>query len=91
MQEMWGRPLLLILRVKKDSLKLSSCLWLTQELILTPPTKDRVTPFFKACQGGHKEVVLLLLADTRIDVNIEDVDGVTPFFRKVTREWYRCS
>jgi len=48
------------------------------------PNKPRdtgATPFFMACQNGHKEVVSLLLADPRIDPNKADDDnGATPFF-----------
>ena len=36
------------------------------------------TPFFMSCQNGRKEVVVLPLADPRIDVNQPDIDGVTP-------------
>jgi len=36
--------------------------------------------FYIACQEGRREVVSLLLADTRIDPNRPDNEGTTPFF-----------
>jgi len=38
------------------------------------------TPFFMACQEGHKEVVTLLLADSRVDPNKPKNNQTTPFF-----------
>ena len=37
------------------------------------------TPFLTACQNGHKEVVSLLLADMKFNVNKPTDDGFTPF------------
>jgi len=39
-----------------------------------------VTPFQIVCQQGHSDVVSLLLADGRIDVNKPLDTGATPFF-----------
>jgi len=43
------------------------------------PETTEATPFFIACQEGHKEVVSLLLADPRIDPSEPQNDGATPF------------
>jgi len=45
------------------------------------PIKQRnegTTPFFMACQEGHKEVVLLLLGDPRTDPAKPENGGATP-------------
>jgi len=44
------------------------------------PQKEGCTPFYVACQQGHKEVVSLLMADLRIDVNKPADGGFTPFY-----------
>jgi len=44
------------------------------------PNNNEATPFFMACQEGHKEVVSLLLADPRVDPIKPFNDGTTPFF-----------
>ena len=44
------------------------------------PRDNGATPFFIACQKGHKEVVLLLLTDPRIDPNKPWTDQGTPLW-----------
>jgi len=41
--------------------------------------KEGATPFFIACANDQKEVVSLLLTDTRIDFNKSNKNGATPF------------
>ena len=36
------------------------------------------TPFFSACLNGHTACASLLLADSRLDVNLADLCGTTP-------------
>ena len=44
------------------------------------------TPFFMACQNGHKEVVSLLLANPRIDPKMPNNNGVDTKRRVVTED-----
>jgi len=44
------------------------------------PQNEGATPFFMACQEGHKEVVSLLLADPRIDPNKPQNNQSTPLW-----------
>ena len=44
------------------------------------PRNNEATPFLIACQEGHKEVVLLLLDDPRIDSNKPAYDQSTPLW-----------
>ena len=44
------------------------------------PNIEGATPFFIACQNGHEEVVSLLLADMRIDINMPDNGQCTPLW-----------
>ena len=45
------------------------------------PANDGATPFFMACQNGHKEVVSLMLADPRIDPNKPLNNQSTPLYQ----------
>eukprot|EP00981_Chlorochromonas_danica_P009852 scaffold2840_cov273-Ochromonas_danica.AAC.1 len=41
----------------------------------------QTTPFSAACSSGHWEVVKLLLADSRVDVNkVDQVNGWSPLY-----------
>jgi len=44
------------------------------------PEKDGYSPFLVSCQGGHHDVVSLLLADDRVRVNQAKDNGCTPFY-----------
>jgi len=73
-------PLLSSWLVKKVTRKWYRCFWRTWELKSTKQKNNGSTPFFIACERGHKEVVSLLLAEMRIDVNKPLDGGYTPFY-----------
>jgi len=54
----------------------------------------KATPFYIACQEEHQEVVSLLLADMRIEMNKPQSNGITPFgvaCMKGHKKWCHCS
>ena len=40
--------------------------------------KNGATPLHYACEMGHKELALALIANEAVDVNAKDKDGMTP-------------
>jgi len=73
------KPLRSKLLVKMGTRKVSLLL-ADMRINVNKPEDEGVTPFFIACENGHREVILLLLADMRIDVNKPRNTGYTPFY-----------
>ena len=45
---------------------------------------EGASPFFIACQGGWKDIVILLLADPRVDVELPDDHNSSPLWHELT-------